>query len=154
MSLKLDKEVVDVINDEKTVKVLATTNKEGNVHVVFKGSLNVGDDGNIIYLEFIESSITNSNMVHSIWFNGEVTIAVKGEKGESYEIKGVPERALISGPVFEKYYKQAAQKDPTLDLSTVWIIEPKSIRNQSFKKRKQEEEEKHPILAHVDRFAK
>lgn len=154
MAIKLEKEIIDIITDEKALKVLATTDKEGVPHVVFKGSVNVDKEGNLIYLELLEASKTNSNLVNSIWFKKKVAVTVKSEDGTSVQIKGTPIRCVITGPVFEHYYKLISQRLKDADLAAVWIIEPEEVREETYKIRKAEEESSHPLLIHLDRLAK
>lgn len=151
MALKLTQELKDIINDPNSKKVLATIDRDGNPHVVFKGSLHVNEAGYLEYFEFIESSQTNKNMVHSIWFHKTVAINIlNGSK--SYQIKGIPYRAIIAGREFEEAYHKVQEKygDEKVDLSTVWLIEPAEVFEESFEKRRKEEEEAHPILRHLD----
>lgn len=151
MAVKLEKEIIELLNDSDSIKVLATTDKEGNPHVVFKNSLHVREDGYLVYWELIETSQTNKNMVNSIWFHKEVAITVR--KGTvSYQIKGVPYRAIIAGHEFEEAYKQARNISKDTDLSTVWLIEPTQVIEETYEKRRNEEEKEHPILQHLDRL--
>ena len=150
MAIQLSEEIKEIFNDPESIKVLATTDKEGKPHVVFKGSLHVNENGYIEYLEFIESSQTNKNMVHSIWFHKTVTVNILLGK-KSYQIKGIPYRALIAGREFEAYYKKV-RAEKNIDLSTVWLIEPENVTEQSFEKRRVEEEKAHPLLRHLDRL--
>lgn len=151
MAVALEKKVIDLLNDTKSVKVLATIDKEGNPHVTFKGSIIAREDGYIQYWELIETSQTNKNMVNSIWFNKHVAINVYAD-GVSYQIKGIPYKAIIAGKEFEEAYKQVRERFEDGDLSTVWLIEPQQVIEESFSKRKAQEEEQHPILKHLDRL--
>lgn len=154
MAIKLQDKIIKLINDKDTIKVLSTVDKDNVPHTVFKSFLKVDDSGNIIYLELIESSITNNNMVNSIWFKKKVSITIKSKNNESYQIKGVPVKAEISGQLFKKYYKFVKENIEDGDLSTVWVIEPEEIRNETYSYRKKQEEEKHPLLIHLDRLVK
>ncbi len=154
MATKLEKETIELITGEKAVKVLATTDKNGEPHVVFKGSINIDSEGNLIFLELLESSRTNSNLVYSIWFKKKVAVSVKSEDGRSVQIKGTPVKCHITGPVFEHYYKFIRQSIEDADLAAVWIIEPEEVREETYKVRKAEEEKNHPLLLHLDRLAK
>lgn len=154
MAIRLEKDIIELVEKDKAVKVLATTDKDGVPHVVFKGSLNIDRDGNIIYLELLESSRTNSNLVNSIWFNKKVAVSVKSEDGRSVQIKGIPVKCHITGPVFEHYYKIISRRIQDADLAAVWVIEPEEIREETYKIRKAEEEKNHPLLLHLDRLAK
>lgn len=151
MAVELQREVIELLNRPDSIKVLATTDKEGNPHVVFKGSIRAEENGYITYYELIETSQTNKNMVNSIWFNRQVAVNVFGN-GVSYQIKGIPYRAIIAGQEFEEAYKRVRARSEDGDLSAVWLIEPQQVIEESFRKRKAEEEEAHPILKHLDRL--
>lgn len=151
MAAALEQKVVELLNDVNSVKVLATTDKEGSPHVTFKNSIRAREDGYIQYWELIETSKTNKNMVNSIWFHKQVAINVYAD-GVSYQIKGIPYKAIISGKEFEEAYKQVRERFKDGDLSTVWLIEPLQITEETFQKRKAQEEEQHPILKHLDRL--
>jgi hypothetical protein len=155
MRLKLDESLVALIKDPQSVKALASTGKDGEVHLVFKGSISVNEEGNIEYLELIETSQTNKNLVHSLWFDRPVSITVLGRDRSSWQIKGVPLKALVSGKKFEKNYTAVREKlGKEADLSTVWIIEPREAREQSYPVRREQEEQKYPLIGHLDRFAR
>jgi general stress protein 26 len=154
MVVQLANEVTELLKDDETVKVLATTNENGVPHVAIKQSIQLGEDGKIIYLELLESSKTNKNLVKSIWFNRKVAIALKGKEKESYQIIGRAVKAIISGPVFQKHYVDIREKLGDVDLATVWVIEPEEVSNQTFSVRKAQEEATHPIFKHLDRLNK
>jgi hypothetical protein len=154
MAEKLTEEIIALLRDPATVKVLATTGKDGVPHAVFKGSIHADEAGNLVSLELIESSKSNSNLVHSLWFGRKVSVSIRTQDGTSYEIIGKPERCIISGPVFEKYYRDVRAKLGDVDLGAVWLISPIEIRNETFKIRNQEEAEAHPLFLHLDRIAK
>ncbi|MCD8152800.1 MAG: hypothetical protein LUD71_07030 [Clostridiales bacterium] len=151
MAIQLSEEIIKLLDDPETRKVLATTYRVGNPDVVFKGSIRVNEDGYLEYLELIESSQTNRNMVNSIWFRKSVAVAVLNG-GVSYQIKGIPYRSIIAGREFERAYQWTQKHLGSIDLSAVWLIEPTELREESFEKRRAEEEEKHPILKHLDRL--
>jgi hypothetical protein len=108
MAVKLNDEVIDALNDRGSIKALATVDKHGQPHVAFKENI-FADHEKIILLELIETSQTNSNMVHSIWFKRPVSISVKDGKNNSWQIKGLPLKTHIAGPVYEKYYAEQAE---------------------------------------------
>lgn len=154
MAIKLEQNVIDLLKDNKTIKVIATSDKNGVPHVVFKGSIGTDAEGNITYLELLESSKTNSNLVNSIWFKRKVAITAKAEDGTSIQIKGTPIQCAITGPLFEHHYKLVREKLGDVDLAAVWVIEPEEVREETFQVRKEEEEHNHPLLIHLDRLAK
>jgi hypothetical protein len=154
LSVKLQDKIIKLINARDTIKVLSTVDNKGIPHTVFKDFLEVDNDGNIIYLELIESSATNNNMVNSIWFKKKVSITIRSKDNESYQIKGIPVKAHISGQIFKRYYEFVKGNIEDGDLSTVWVIKPEELRNETYTYRKRQEEEKHPLLIHLDRLAK
>jgi hypothetical protein len=154
MAIQLEKEVIELLADKDTVKILTTIDNKGVPHTVIKQSLHLGEDGNLIHRELLESSQTNKNLVRSIWFNHKVAITLKGTDGRSYQIKGKPIRAIISGPVFQEQYLQVRERLGDVDLAAVWIIEPEEIRNETYFVRKNQEEADHPYFKHLDRLAK
>ena len=152
MAIEIPQHIKEVINNPESIKVLATVSKDGIPHVVFKGSLKAIDDSTLLFLEFIESSQTNKNMIHSIWFNKTVSVNVLLGK-ESFQLKGKVQRAIVAGNEFEKYYNQV-QESKKIDLSTVYKIDVEEVVDQSFEKRRVEEFEKHPIFQHLDLITK
>lgn len=153
MPIPLDEHVTALLNDETAIKALATTGKQGVPHVVVDHTISVDANGNILYLELIETSETNTNLVNSLWFKRKISIHIAKDDAR-YEIKGIPVRSVISGPLFEHYYKITREWGEDVDLSTVWIIEPEEISNESYAFRRQKEIENHPLIGHLDRLAK
>lgn len=154
MAVQLTKEIIDLLNNQESTKVLTTLDADGFPHTAVKQSLQPGDDGTILYLEFLESSRTNKNLVRSIWFNKKVAIALRGKDGQSYQIKGIPVKTHITGPLFLEHYAAAREKHGDLDLAAVWIIEPEEIIDETFAARRAEEDAAHPVFVHLDRLAR
>lgn len=154
MPEKFDSEVAGLLADPSTVKVLATAGEDGTPHAAIKQSLHLDADGNLAYLELLESSRTNRNMVRSIWYNHRVAILLQGKQGESYQIKGTPVKAIVSGPVFQHHYTRIRQRLGDVDLAAVWVIEPEAVIDESYAVRKAQEESLHPHWLHLDRLAK
>ena len=151
-STALPKDAVEMLLDPRAFKVLATTDDQGNVHVVAKDSLTLLDDGSLAYGEVLESSVTNANMVRGIWFDRRVAVLVCGRQGRGYQIKGKPHRFVTTGPLFKQFYLAAREKlGPDSDLAGVWIIAVDEVREQTLATRKEEEERKHPNMRHFDR---
>lgn len=147
----LSEKVIALLQDRNTKKALATIDKNGIPNVAFKGSLTVNESGQIEVIELLETSQTNKNLTYSLWFRKYVAITVWGENGEAYEIKGVPVKVHIDGPYYEEKYKEALKRNPANDISGVWIIEPAEVTNQTYAVRKKEQDEKYPILGHLDK---
>ncbi|HBC93118.1 MAG TPA: hypothetical protein DCZ10_09550 [Pelotomaculum sp.] len=154
MAIVLPDEVVRLLSEKETVKVLATTDEKGTPHAAVKQTLHLETDGNLVYLELLESSQTNKNMVRSIWFNRKIAVTLKGKDGLSYQIKGRPVKAVITGPVFQKHYVDIRERLGDVDLAAVWIIEPEEVFNQTYPERKVLEESTRLYFKHLDRLAK
>ncbi len=154
MAEQLNGEVTRLLQDESTVKVLTTVDEHGAPHSVVKGSLTLDDDGNLIVLELLESSRTNRNLVRSIWYDRKVSVLLKGTGTVSYQIKGVPVKAHVAGPVFQKHYVAIRKRLGDVDLSTVWVIKPEEVINESPSVRRDEEQAKHPVFIHLDRLVR
>lgn len=147
----LSEKVVALLRDKNTKKVLATIDKNGIPNVAFKGTITVNENGDLEVIELLETSQTNKNLTYSLWFRKYVAITIWGEGGEAYEIKGVPVKVYIDGPYYEEKYKEALARNSANDISGVWIIEPAEVRNQTYALRKKEQDEKYPILGHLDK---
>lgn len=154
MALQLSQELIDLIEDPATRKVLATVDEDGIPHVVVKQSLHVGGDGRLHYLELLESSRTNRNLVRSLWFDRPVAIAVQGSDGRSFQIKGIPVKTHITGPLFQQHYVAVRQRLGDVDLAAVWVIEPQEVIDETFAIRQAREEAARPFFRHLDRLAK
>lgn len=154
MAAQLTTEIIDLFTDAESTKILATLDGDGFPHAVVKQSLQVGDDGNLLYLELLESSRTNRNLVRSIWFDQKVAVTVTGRGGQSYQIKGKPVKTHITGPVFQQYYTAIRERLGDVDLAAVWVIEPEEIVEETFAVRRADEERKHPFFNHLDRLAR
>ncbi len=149
-----NREIIESFNSPNTLKVIATTNDKGIPHVAFKDSISINENGEIVLCEIIDSSVTNKNLVYSIWFNRKVSINILGIDKKSYLIEGIPVRAIISGKEFQRYYLYMQRKYGNIDLSTVWIIQPQLIKEETLEMRIMEEKCKHPIINHLDRILK
>ena len=135
------KELTNVSRDPETIKVLATLDEEGNPHVVFKASLTILDDGTIAYLEMIETSHTQKNVLRSYNFKNPVAINITNVKQNiSYQIKGRPRKFVVYGPIWEQFLDQIWSVMPDVDPAGVWLIEPVEILNESFLARREEED--------------
>lgn len=154
MATKLNKEIIALLGSDDATKVLATIGEQGYPHAAAKPFIRVDSDGNLLYLELIESSRTQKNLVRSIWFDQKVSISVSDRHGKSWQVKGKPVKSLITGPVFQHYYRDVREHLGDVDLSAVWVIEPEEIINENIFVRHAEEEQAHPLFRHLDRLAK
>jgi hypothetical protein len=154
MAIVLPPEVIALLNRTDTVKVLSTVDEQGVPHGVAKDSLFATVDGQLAHLEYFESSRTQRNLVRAIWFGGSASVLLVGADGQSWQIKGRPVRADVSGQLFREHYERLRQKFGDVDLAAVWIIEPREVRDQSVTVRREHEEAVHPFFTHLDRLVK
>ncbi|MDR3324998.1 MAG: hypothetical protein LBS82_03280 [Spirochaetaceae bacterium] len=143
---------IKLLDDEKNIKILVTTDDEGIPHPVVKESLH-SDGDNIIYTEYLESSRTNRYLTRSLWFNKKVRILILTPEKKSYAVTALPVRAIVSGKIFQVHYEEV-QRKTDFDLSTVWILKPLQIIDETLQQRMTEELESRPYFLHLDRIAK
>jgi hypothetical protein len=155
MSVRIHEKIAGLFRDPGTAKAVATTDKDGGIHLVYKGSLGVNPDGNILFYELHETSRTNKNMVYSLWFKRQIAVTLLAPDHTSYQIKGIPVRAIISGKEFENAYVSIREHlGAGADLSTIWIIEPTEVREETCSARQTLERTQYPLIGHLDRFVK
>jgi hypothetical protein len=155
MAVPLGEDVVRALNAPEARKALSTISRDGKPHTVFKDSIRADESGKLLYYEYIETSRTHKNMVSSIWFGVPVSVAVILPDGRSYQIVGKPVKAIISGPEFEKVYVSVRRSfGGDYDLSTIWVIEPEEVREETLDTRVHEQTARYPHVGHVDRFLK
>jgi hypothetical protein len=147
-------DVRTLLEDKNTVKILTSVDGRGIPHATVKNSMVLDGDGNLLYLELIETSVTNSNMVRSIWFGKIVSVLLVSSDGRSVQIKGIPLRCLVTGPLFESHYVKIREELGDVELGAVWLIEPEECRDETFASRFAEESAAHPLILHLDRIAK
>jgi len=152
MAIPFTPEFIETFNDRATSKALATVDGEGVPHVVFKGSLHIDEAGKIVLLELSEYSETNRNLVRAIWFKRKVAINARTPDNRSFHLVGTPERAIISGPVFEKHYVALRERLGDVDLSTVWVIAPEALEEKGKAAALKANEGRLPLI-HLDRIA-
>jgi hypothetical protein len=149
MSVALTQDLIDLVNDPSTVKVLVSVDAGGVPHASIEDSLHVAAGGTLHYLEPLESSPTNRNLVYGIWFDRTVAIALVGAGGRRVQIKGRPVKNHITGPLFLEHYGRTRERG---DLAGVWEIVPEQVIEQDVEARS--ESERHPTFIHLDRIAR
>ncbi|UCF57550.1 MAG: pyridoxamine 5'-phosphate oxidase family protein [Deltaproteobacteria bacterium] len=133
-----------LLEDPSKIKTITTVDNEGNPHSVPINSVSVLDDGNIAFLELLDTCQTQKNMLNCYWFKKDVSILAIGdwEKGEAFQIKGSPYKYLTEGPIWDNYLDMIWKIIPEADPSGVWLITPKEIRDQNYFVRRKGEEER------------
>jgi len=149
---KLSAEILQLLKEPATTKVVATTDEFGIPYAVASSFLHLGDGGELVHLELLEKSATGRNLLRSLWFDKKVSVTLAAADGRSFVIHGKPVKALISGPVFRRYYQQVRTLLADADLSSVWLIEPEEVVNETYAVRKKAEEELFPFSVHLDRL--
>jgi hypothetical protein len=145
-------QTIELINDRSVTKVIATLDEHGAPYAVISEFLQLGENGQLVHLELLEKSASNRNLLRSLWFEKKISVTLYAASGESYVIAGRPVKAHISGPVFRHYYQQVRSAIADGDLSTVWLIEPEEVVDETYTTRKQQEEEQFPFTVHLDRL--
>jgi hypothetical protein len=146
MSL-LSQELLERIHDRSATKVIATLDDQGAPYAVASPFLQASEGGMLVHLELLEKSETNRNLLRSLWYEKKIVISVG-----NFVIRGIPVKAYISGPLFRQYYEQVRSVIDDADLSTVWMIEPQKVIDETYATRKRQEEEQFPFSVHLDRL--
>ncbi len=150
---EISTELKDVINDKETLKVIATTDENGNPHIAFKGTLHVEDE-DLVFYDLLQSSQINKNLVSSIWFGRKVAINILSKDKRSFLITAKPKKSITAGRKFEEAYVSLKDRNPDGDLNAIWYFEPETVEEKTFAYRKAKEEKEFPILKHLDRLVK
>jgi len=152
---RIDDNIKDFLEEKKNFKVITTSGKNGVYHGSRIDYIEVVNDKTIRFPEYLEGSVTNKNLIYSLWFNRYVEIVVGNENGEEYTITGTPVRSYIEGELFEKKYIEAQKRfEGKVDLSTVWEISVTGIERTDLLIVSAEEQKLYPIVNHLDRIAK
>ena len=114
---KMSKEVTDVFNDPKSVKVLATAGTLLEIDAVPKGSLRALDEELIAFADIFGDK-TNQNLE----VNKKVAaLAIRMDPVAGYQIKGTFLGFQTSGGLFDRFAKEAKEKIK-LDIKAVGTI--------------------------------
>ncbi|MDR2151371.1 MAG: hypothetical protein LBO72_00995 [Helicobacteraceae bacterium] len=149
----IDRAVLERLNEKDAIKALVTIDENGAPHPVVKGSIEF-DGEKIVLLEILESSLTNRNLTRAIWFDKPVALLLITNDRKTYKISLKVTRSVVSGKLFETYYKKAQEKYGDVDVAAAWFFEPIALRDESIKTRIKEERERRPYFNHLDRLAK
>ena len=103
---KMSKEVMDVFNDPKSVKVLATAGTILEIDAVPKGSLRALDEELIAFADIFGDK-TNQNLE----VNKKVAaLAIRMDPVAGYQIKGTFQGFQTSGGLFDRFAKEVKEK--------------------------------------------
>ena len=95
--------VKSLLENPNNVKIVTTVDKDGNPHSVPVNSVMVMDDGNIAFMELLDTSRTQKNLLNCYWFKKDVPVLVIGDwaKGEAFQITCSAYKFLTEGPVWD-----------------------------------------------------
>jgi len=114
---KMPKEVMDVVNDPSSAKVLATAGTALEINAVPKGSLRAIDEELIAFADIFGDK-TNKNL----GVNKKVTaLAFKMSPVVGYQIKGTFLGFQTSGQLFDRFAKEIKERIK-LDIKAVGTI--------------------------------
>lgn len=152
MALQKDIEKIEKLLEEKeTISVISAVGKNGNPISQVGRKLTMWGNGRIAYYEFLESSQMQKNLVHSIWFEKEVSLSLLGKNGEIYRVSAKQYQALIAGHRFEEAYINAQEEfGEETDLSTVWLLDVTAVEDDTYEAAREKEKKEHPYLMHMD----
>jgi hypothetical protein len=153
MAHSLPPRVKALLSDPVSLKVLATSDRSGRPQAAIDPSIHLGADGRLVYLERLEGSRTQRDLVASLWFDRPVAVVVqRGE--EAFEILGRAAKALVTGPEFRRHYEAVRAATPAADLAAVWLVEPLEVTELTYEDRRARQEAARPFLTHLDRLAR
>lgn len=149
----LNEHIRSILSEPETLKLLATVSPDGIPHAAFKGTLRAEGD-ELVYYDLLQSSDTNKNLVHAIWYDRTVSVTILSKNREVYQILGKPDRCITAGREFEDTYRALNKKFGDTDLNAIWYIRPEKIRDNSLKARREFEKENFDILTRLDSILK
>jgi len=139
--VKLPKEVIDLLREPQTIRVLTTTGEDGLPHTVFKGSMTALDEETLAFIELLDPSRTNKNMLRNLWDKKTVVVSLFDPQDNcSYQIKGLPYKYVEEGPIWEQFLEETWKIMPDVNPAGVWLIRPQSVFNEGYSERLQEVE--------------
>lgn len=120
-------EVMKVLNDPASVRVIATKSEKGDVHIIQAGSI-MAPAPDTVVIGAVLMKRTGKNL-EGMKSRGEMVSILAGSKGQSYEIRAKVKELATSGPIFEGMNAELAKTG--MKASGVWMFEVKEVWNQS-----------------------
>ncbi|WP_168203445.1 pyridoxamine 5'-phosphate oxidase family protein [Oceanispirochaeta crateris] len=121
--MKMAKEVMTLLNDKESTKVLTSLSADGIPHTVVIGST-MAPQSDLLCAAEVLMQKTSSNLKE----NKQVSIlTVKGK--DSYQVKAVVKEYLQDGPLFAKVKQELANKG--MPCKGIWTFEPTEAYDQS-----------------------
>jgi hypothetical protein len=123
-----------------------------NTQEVASDNLYLDNQGNLVFLEYYETSPASRDLIHSLWYGRQVAILVRGGVDQQFLIRGKPTRNHITGREFQASYLAAQKRHPELDLVAVWVIRPEQVEDVSPASRAKKEADQGFAFVHLDRL--
>jgi hypothetical protein len=125
--VEIPREAMELLNNDRATKVVATKTPEGDVHAIIVGSISAPDPRTIVFGTLIMHR-TSENL-KAMREKGELAAVLVAYKAVSYEI-----RCRVLEQRFED--KELDRMNKLLELmglemSSVWYLEPMEVRDQS-----------------------
>ena len=154
MTIPLEAPLRALVGSRDAVRVLATTGPDGAPHAVLGPSLEVDEAGRLLYLEPLEASRTQRDLVATIWFDRPVAFSGAHRAGTTWRIRGRVRKAHVAGPVFRDRYERLRAERPGADLAAVWEIEPQEVSDESYATLFARQSAERPFFKHLDQLAR
>ncbi len=124
--VSLPENVMKLVNDPATVKILATVDAQGNAHAIQVGSLSAPDANTLVFGAVLMKT-TGKNLEKMKAEGKKMTVLVSGGM-ESYSISASIKDFQTSGPIVDGMNEHLAAIH--LHASGVWIVEPAEVFDQ------------------------
>jgi hypothetical protein len=154
MKTELEPRLRELLSDRDAVRVLVTCGPSGAPHAVVGPALEVDVAGRILYLEPLEASRTQRDLVSSLWFDRPVAIVVVVRHGTTWRIGGRVRKSHLAGPVFRERYVRLSREQPGSDLAAVWEIAAQEISDETPTTLRKRQDAERPFFRHLDRIAR
>lgn len=153
MTFVLPPAIVQLSRQGDALKFISTWGPEQVPYITASPHLSINDNSQIVHLELLETSRTNRDLLHSIWFDHKVTVFLGHPSDQSYVIPAKVVKSIVSGPVFQTHYISVREKLGDVGLVAVWILEPSEVFEETFSVRQEQEECRRLSYIHLDRLA-
>jgi len=120
-------EVLKVLNDDASIRVLATKSEAGDVHAIQVGSLKAPAPDTII-VGAILMKRTGKNL-QGMKNKGEMVSILAGSKMDSYEVRAKVKDYVTAGPIYDQM--NAALEKLGMKATGVWVFGVEEVWNQS-----------------------
>lgn len=124
---KMPKEVMELINDPASHKILATRAADGGVHAIEVGSI-MAPDANTIMFGAILMKHSGKNL-EAMKAEGTLASILVANQLRSFQVRGKVKDFVTSGPIFDKMNEELGKHK--MAAQGVWLLEPVEVWDQS-----------------------